>query len=185
MFKFITLFLSIILLAVNAFGQEACMLVLRGKVVHEENNEPIEGAYVWLIEAETGAVTDALGNFRIQKICPGEQTLRVQYLGHKEYIEKITLISNMNLTIRMSAEEVQLEGVEIHGHEDALLTTNSVSGIYGEDLRISRGQTLGETLRRIPGVTSFSSGSSIQKPVIHGLHSNRILIFIFLIFTQI
>lgn len=176
MFKFITLFLSIILLAVNAFGQEACMLVLRGKVVHEENNEPIEGAYVWLIEAETGAVTDALGNFRIQKICPGEQTLRVQYLGHKEYIEKITLISNMNLTIRMSAEEVQLEGVEIHGHEDALLTTNSVSGIYGEDLRISRGQTLGETLRRIPGVTSFSSGSSIQKPVIHGLHSNRILI---------
>ena len=176
MFKFITLFLSILLLAVNAFGQEACMLVLRGKVVHEENNEPIEGAYVWLIEAETGAVTDALGNFRIQKICPGEQTLRVQYLGHKEYIEKITLISNMNLTIRMSAEEVQLEGVEIHGHEDALLTTNSVSGIYGEDLRISRGQTLGETLRRIPGVTSFSSGSSIQKPVIHGLHSNRILI---------
>lgn len=176
MFKFITLFLSILLLAVNAFGQEACMLVLRGKVVHEENNEPIEGAYVWLIEAETGAVTDALGNFRIQKICPDEQTLRVQYLGHKEYIEKITLISNMNLTIRMSAEEVQLEGVEIHGHEDALLTTNSVSGIYGEDLRISRGQTLGETLRRIPGVTSFSSGSSIQKPVIHGLHSNRILI---------
>lgn len=176
MFKFITLILSILLLAVNAFGQEACMLVLRGKVVHEENNEPIEGAYVWLIEAETGAVTDALGNFRIQKICPGEQTLRVQYLGHKEYIEKITLISNMNLTIRMSAEEVQLEGVEIHGHEDALLTTNSVSGIYGEDLRISRGQTLGETLRRIPGVTSFSSGSSIQKPVIHGLHSNRILI---------
>ena len=152
------------------------MLILRGKVVHEENNEPIVGAFVWLIESETGAVTDTQGNFRIQKICQGEQNIRVQYLGHREYLEKISIQSNLNLTIRLVAEDMELEGVEIHGHEDALLTTNTVSGIYGEDLRISRGQNLGETLRRIPGVTSFSSGSSIQKPVIHGLHSNRILI---------
>jgi iron complex outermembrane recepter protein len=174
--KPIILLFFFILLAFNALGQEGCAWTIRGKVLHEENNEPIVGAYVWLIDSETGAVTDNQGNFRIQKICPGELTLRVQYMGHKEHLEKVNLTTNINLTIRMKAEDIQLEGVEIHGHEDALLTTNTVSGIYGEELKISRGQNLGETMRRIPGVTSFSSGSSIQKPVIHGLHSNRILI---------
>jgi iron complex outermembrane receptor protein len=176
MIKQISLFLSIIFISTNAIGQDDCNLIVRGKVVHEENNEPIMGAYIWLLESETGAVTDNQGNFRIQKICPGEHTIRVQFLGHKEFVEKLNIKSNTNLTIRMLAEDVQLEGVDIHGHEDALLTTNTISGIYGEELRNSRGQNLGETLRKIPGITTFSSGSSIQKPVIHGLHSNRILI---------
>lgn len=174
--KPIVLLFSFLLITANSFGQEECLLVLRGKVVHEENNEPIEGAYVWLTDSEKGAVTDFQGNFRISKICSGEQILKVQYLGHKDNLEKVNIQSNMSITIRLMAEDVQLEGVEIHGHEDALLTTNTVSGIYGDELRISRGQNLGETLRRIPGVTTYSSGSSIQKPVIHGLHSNRILI---------
>jgi iron complex outermembrane receptor protein len=171
-----TLFFFVFLLAIQAFGQEPCTWTIRGKVVHAENNEPIIGAFVWLLESETGSATDNQGNFRIQKVCQGEYTIRVQYLGHKEHLEKVNIQSNTNLTIRLEAEDVQLDGVEIHGHEDALLTTNTVSGIYGDELRALRGQNLGETLRRIPGVTSFSSGSSIQKPVIHGLHSNRILI---------
>jgi iron complex outermembrane recepter protein len=174
--KIISTFLVILLLTSNAFSQEKCQLIIRGKVVHEENNEPIVGALIWLKESEIGVATDFQGNFRLPKICPGEYTIRVQYIGHREHIEKVNLQSNTNITIRLAAEDVLLDGVDIHGHEDALLTTNTVTGIYGEELRALRGQNLGETLRRIPGVTSFSSGSSIQKPVIHGLHSNRILI---------
>jgi iron complex outermembrane recepter protein len=176
MSKYITILFTFLITAFDSFGQEACQLTIRGKVVHEENNEPIVGALVWLTESEIGVASDFQGNFRLQKICPGEYTLRIQYMGHKDHIEKVYLQSNTNVTIRLTAEDVLLDGVEIHGHEDALLTTNTVSGIYGEELRVSRGQNLGETLKRIPGVTSFSSGSSIQKPVIHGLHSNRILI---------
>jgi iron complex outermembrane recepter protein len=157
-------------------AQEDCTLTLRGKVIHLENNEPIEGAFIWLVGSEKGTVTDAQGNFRIQSICRGANILKVQYLGHKEYIEEISINSNTNMTIRLVAEDIDLEGVDIHGHQDALLTSNSVSALYGEVLRESRGQSLGETLKMIPGVTSYSSGPSVQKPVIHGLHSNRILI---------
>jgi iron complex outermembrane recepter protein len=158
------------------WAQEDCTITLRGKVIHLENNEPIEGAFIWLVESEKGTVTDAMGNFRIQNMCPGKKTLKVQYMGHKDYLEEISIKSNSNLTIRLAAEDIDLEGVDIHGHQDALLTSNSVSALYGEVLRQSRGQNLGETLKMIPGVTSYSSGPSVQKPVIHGLHSNRILI---------
>jgi iron complex outermembrane recepter protein len=170
------LLLLSIIYSPTLWAQEDCTITLRGKVIHLENNEPIEGAFIWLVESEKGTVTDAMGNFRIQNMCPGKKTLKVQYMGHKDYLEEISIKSNSNLTIRLAAEDIDLEGVDIHGHQDALLTSNSVSALYGEVLRQSRGQNLGETLKMIPGVTSYSSGPSVQKPVIHGLHSNRILI---------
>ena len=40
----------------------------------------------------------------------------------------------------------------------------------------SRGESLGESLKTITGVTTLNTGSSISKPVIHGLHSDRVLI---------
>jgi iron complex outermembrane recepter protein len=160
----------------QGLAQDNCNLTIRGKIVHAENNEPIEAAYIWIIENETGATSDFNGLFRFSKLCPGTYTIKIQYLGHQDYIEKLEITSNSNYTFRMVAEDIALEGVDIHGHQDALITTNSVSSIYGEVLRSTRGQTLGESLRKIPGVNTYSSGSTIQKPVIHGLHSNRILI---------
>jgi iron complex outermembrane recepter protein len=40
----------------------------------------------------------------------------------------------------------------------------------------TRGQSLGEVLSRANGVTVLQTGSTIFKPVIHGLHSQRVLI---------
>jgi len=38
----------------------------------------------------------------------------------------------------------------------------------------TRGQSLGEVLSRANGVTVLQTGSTIFKPVIHGLHSQRV-----------
>lgn len=159
-----------------ATAQDLCNHILRGKVVHLENNEPIEGAFIWIANQEKGTISDSQGNFRISGLCQERIIIKVQYIGHKEKIDTIDVISNLNITFRLAAEDLRLEGIDIHGHQDALLTSNAISSIYGEFLRESRGKNLGEVLRRIPGITSYSTGQSIQKPVIHGLHSNRILI---------
>src|SRR5690606_2808354 len=52
----------------------------------------------------------------------------------------------------------------------------SVQVLEAADLAVLRGQTLGQTLERLPGVTTLSTGPSIQKPVIRGLHSDRVVI---------
>ncbi|MBK6929607.1 MAG: TonB-dependent receptor [Saprospirales bacterium] len=44
------------------------------------------------------------------------------------------------------------------------------------DLAAGQGVNLGETLRKLPGVTTLNTGATISKPVIQGLHSNRIAI---------
>ncbi len=157
-------------------GQD-CNLSIRGKVIHLENNRPIFSAYIWIDEIKSGALTDENGNFQIKGLCPGQYTLKIQYLGHKEIIDTIKLsTSPFNKTYRMEEESMELSGVEIHGHKDAIQTTTAVNALYGESLLESRGENLGESLKRIAGVTTFSTGNSIAKPVIHGLHSNRIMI---------
>jgi len=54
--------------------------------------------------------------------------------------------------------------------------TQTQSVLSGADLDKTRGKSLGEALKSVNGVTGLQSGASIVKPVINGLHSNRILI---------
>ncbi|PZX53880.1 iron complex outermembrane receptor protein [Algoriphagus ratkowskyi] len=154
-----------------------CNLSIRGKIIHLENNEPIEAAYIWVIEAEEGAVSDQNGNFTVRNLCKGTYTVTIQYLGHKGIKDTILLESGtFTKTYRLEEEALGLQSVEVHGHRDAVTTTTAVSALYGEALLESRGENLGESLRRISGVSTFSTGNSISKPVIHGMHSNRIMI---------
>jgi iron complex outermembrane receptor protein len=169
--------LSLLLIIGTAIQAQDCTFSIKGKIIHLENNEPIEGAYIWLIEAEQGAVTDQKGNFSINKLCKGIYTITVQYLGHKGITETIHLeAGTFSKTYRMEEEALGLQSVEVHGHRDAVTTTTAVSSLYGEELLESRGENLGESLKRISGVSTFSTGNSIAKPVIHGMHSNRIMI---------
>ncbi|WP_082632263.1 TonB-dependent receptor [Algoriphagus resistens] len=172
---------GILLTLILLFGFKAnaqnCNFSIRGKIVHLENNEPIEAAYVWVVEAEEGAVSDQNGNFTVKNLCSGTYTITIQYLGHKDIRDIVKIESNtFSKTYRLEDEAMELSGVEIHGHRDAVQTTTAVSSLYGENLLESRGENLGESLKRISGVSTFSTGNSIAKPVIHGMHSNRIMI---------
>ena len=48
--------------------------------------------------------------------------------------------------------------------------------LAGADLAAARGQTLGAALERLPGVTLLQTGPSIAKPVVRGLHSERVVV---------
>lgn len=62
------------------------------------------------------------------------------------------------------------------GEKKPDLATAATSHLGGEQLFQAGGQTLGEALKSVPGLNSIQTGPSISKPVIHGLHSNRVLI---------
>ena len=51
-----------------------------------------------------------------------------------------------------------------------------VQVLEGQELDEVRGQTLAETLENLNGVTTLSTGPTIGKPVVRGLHSDRVVI---------
>src|SRR5690606_20394522 len=131
---------------------------------------------VWIDELQLGTISDEKGNFRLDSVCKGKYSVKVSFIGHQEEIKILEVDRNVNVTFRMKGTDILLQGVEIHGHRDAVITTNTISSLKGEALDESRGESLGNTLQRIAGVSTYSTGASISKPVIHGMHSNRIMI---------
>jgi iron complex outermembrane recepter protein len=59
---------------------------------------------------------------------------------------------------------------------DALETVVAVTSLDRAALDATRGQTLGETIKHLPGVAVIQLGPSIAKPVIRGLNSQRVLV---------
>lgn len=160
---------------VTSLAQQACHGRLSGKVVNDAG-ETMPGATLMLLPDSVHAITDAQGMFTIDGLCAGAYQLVVRSLGSQEQQIDIAFAGNVDRIITLLPEAKQLQEVVV---EDKLLNVEHVqnySVLSQKQLEESAGKSLGETLRDIPGVNTIQAGPGIFKPVIHGVHSQRILI---------
>jgi len=157
----------------SLLGQN-CVFTLSG-IVKEKNGDPLPGAT--LSFAGKASVSDSEGKFRITDVCPGQWELIVNYVGYQNLQQKINLQNNTELTILLTADETTLREIEVVGNASAKTgLTNSSYSLSQQELEHFSGKSLGEALKRVPGVSALQTGPAIFKPVIDGLHSQRILI---------
>ncbi|MGB0430255.1 MAG: carboxypeptidase-like regulatory domain-containing protein, partial [Bacteroidia bacterium] len=108
---------NILLLVISliGFGSYAQITqTVRGKVVDAETRFPLIGATVALMvngQVEKGTVTDATGNFRIDKVPVGRQNFMVQYVGYKEKILNNIIVTSakqviLNIELEESAQKL-------------------------------------------------------------------------------
>ncbi len=155
---------------------DSCKGALIGKVIDEHDKTILELANVYIVELKRGAVSDSTGYYKILDICDGYYTLRISHIGCETITEKILIngITRRNFYTEHHSE--LLKYVEISALKTIDLTTQSKTDIPKEKLDQAKGQSLGEALKSVTGVNTLNSGNSVSKPVIHGMHSNRILI---------
>lgn len=156
-----------------AHGQ-ACTLVLKG-TVREKDGSILPGATLSLSGKTTAASTD--GKFEFRELCEGELELSVKYIGYNDFSITITLTQSRQLDVILTPSETELQEVEVSGSTAPRAgLTNSTYSLSQEELEHFSGKSLGEALKRVPGVSALQTGPAIFKPVIDGLHSQRILI---------
>ncbi|WP_460673494.1 TonB-dependent receptor [Larkinella ripae] len=158
------------------FGQDPCDCFIKGVVLDKDSRQPIPGAAVFIREAQKGTVTDSEGHYRIGQLCQGNYTLVSRILGYKEIAQSVTLVHTSDQTVLLTEDDIHLQDVNVTAQRATALSSQTVSQLEGRTLDQTRGQSLGDALRTVPGVTTLQTGSSIAKPVIHGMHSNRVLI---------
>ncbi|MCK8493964.1 TonB-dependent receptor [Spirosoma sp. RP8] len=164
----------------SGWSQSAtCPTVLSGKIIGKDNREPLMGATVYVRELTTGAVADSTGGFRLEKLCPGNYTIDYQFVGYKSVTLSVVvgtepLITQPTITLAPENETLK-EVVVTERRSEAQQLLQVQTELSGNALDASRGQSLGESLKTLPGLYSIQTGPSISKPVIHGLYSNRIL----------
>ena len=160
-----------------AFAQthKDCDCFIQGKVVDNNSKQPIVGAVILVKELNKGTTTDINGFYKIINICQGKYTILGRIVGYEEKSYIINLQHGAEQDIKLSETELHLANIDIKAQKIENLTQNK-STLENAALDQTRGQSLGESLKQISGVTTLQTGSSISKPVIHGMHSNRVLI---------
>ena len=175
----LALLASLLLLALPASAQ-APPAALSGTVVDAETAAPLPGAAVALPALGRGAVADADGRFRLDGLPRDTATVVVTFVGYAPERRTVDLVSGAaRLDVRLVPTDETLGEVEVAADaaQEALgRDARPVAVLEGRALEEMRGQTLGETLAGLNGVTTLSTGPTISKPVVRGLHSDRVVI---------
>lgn len=166
-----------LLLTFQGISQTTCNCTLKGKVISKESGEVIIGSYVYMKGQKTKAQTDEKGNFKLEKICPGTYLLVCEMSSFNKVETPITLKDHDDLTENLSLETHEEHLMEVLVTGKKTENTSQLKGELSAEERSQRnGLSLGEMLKGISGVQSLQTGSSISKPIIHGMHSSRVII---------
>jgi len=167
--------LILFLLSLKAVGQVNCKLSLIGKVLDDTRN-PLPGATVFIRDHNIGRVSDQDGNYTFSDLCEGIYFFEVKFLGYETRVVEINLKKSESIETILKTEDRLLTEVVVLDHRDPVGKASNFGVLSGKSLEEVRGKSLGESLQNITGVNTVQSGPAIFKPVIHGVHSQRILI---------
>lgn len=171
--KFISCICLCILLCCSGWAQ-VCNFRLSGHLEDEVTHEKLGGATVSLLPGNKIVLTNDNGDFTITGLCEGKYSVVVTHIDHDTVSQDITLSKNQHLDLHMHHIGATLEEVSVTAQR-GMANTGMKKEITSKELAQYQGLSLGEILSKLNGVTMLQTGSTITKPVIHGLHSARIL----------
>ncbi|MBK8705580.1 MAG: TonB-dependent receptor [Saprospiraceae bacterium] len=154
-----------------------CRFHISGQILNADTREPVPFATVLVKESAAGAVADELGRYEIRDLCAGTYTLVCSHIScdHAEHL--IVLESHEDsLDFSLHEHSVGLADVLVRAKAVPLKTTQALAEVKGSRLESLQSLNIAEAIRSIPGVSVLNTGATIAKPVIQGLHSNRILV---------
>jgi iron complex outermembrane receptor protein len=157
---------------------QSCTHMIFGSIKDGKDKSILPGASIRIKELNQAMSAEDDSHYHFNGLCAGKYTLQVSFIGYKDKEIGINLNkSATEINIFLVPETSQLSAVEVTGVRAGDKPLQTSSKISGTELELTRGQSLGEALKTIPGLNSIQTGPSISKPVIHGLHSNRVLIY--------
>lgn len=154
---------------------------LHGVVEAAVSGRPLRDAEVIVTWATRSARqrTDGNGRFDLRDLPAASVTLRVRALGYAPMTRDVDLsAADRLITVHLDVATTVLQEVAVRADTlgERLARVAATSTLDAQALAATRGQTLGETIKNLPGVSVIQFGPSIAKPVIRGLNSQRVLV---------
>lgn len=166
------LLLFALLLCIKGLSQ-TCNLKIVGTVTSQDG-QALPGATIKL--GPIVSVSGSDGAFTLNGVCKGPAEISIDYIGYQSQIVKVKVVEETTVVIKLLPATTELDGIVIEGERRITSVSQTSSLLSKKELQLLHGRPLGESLKEIPGVSAIQTGPSIFKPVIHGLHSQRILI---------
>lgn len=158
-----------------ASSAQVCNWQLTGVVSDVDTRQPLHGATVLVKETGKRYLTDQNGFYKIEGMCTGNFTLLLSHVDCLPVEFRVRIEGNTVRNFVMPHTYNQLQEIVIQATSDK--QPDAIKTVLSKETVLkTRGMTLGEVMRKAEGVTVLQTGSTIYKPVIHGLHSQRVLI---------
>jgi iron complex outermembrane receptor protein len=169
-------FLALFLLFINItiFSQtNSCSYSLNLTIKDDHTQEVLEGCNVLLVKENKLFTADASGKILIKKLCKGKYNIQITHIGCDTVLLELNIDRNITKEIYLHHVKVELGEVVVNDQKKDVTTPKTT--LKGNDVFKTRGLNLAQSLQQINGVRVLSTGANISKPIIHGLHSNRIV----------
>lgn len=143
-----------------------------------ENNAPITGAEVLIIETGNRSYPGEAGDFHFH-LPKGLYHFQIQRMGYEGKVQALQLMGDTSLTITLKPKPLEIREVQIRSsviESDARLSAMNTIVLDREYLERNYHSTFSQGLERLPGINSITTGVGIAKPVIRGLSGNRITV---------
>ena len=169
-------------------SQDVCDKSISGIIIDNETKSPLSDVIVRAISdpkvygnrvlynsSDKFSISDENGKFLLEGLCADEDSLIFSILGYQDTL--ISLDANY-WTVSLTEKSVQLENVIISDEREKILGAQTMSRetITLEDKVIDRTSSFASIASVVDGVTFISTGSNVERPVIHGLYGNRVLV---------
>lgn len=167
------IYIFLLLFFINPNAEAQCTLTFSGTIIDADTKELLEGAIIEIEGIQNKKISDKNGQFVFEGLCPGHYDLTIQHDGCQTIQAHIHIKTNFTQEYALSHASTKLSEVTVIGFSQSQRNREVIDE---KMLTALKGSSLGETLKKITGVTTLQTGTNIYKPVIHGLHSNRVLI---------
>jgi iron complex outermembrane receptor protein len=157
-----------------AIAQE-CSYTFTGKIIDFHDKTPLVGASVNVLNLNKFTTADLFGNFEINNLCKGEIVIEIKHISCETKRITINLETSVSKEIFLEHHLEELNEVIVTNNTKTEKTSVEQS-IKQKVIAQFTDKSLGDALNTISGVSSLNTGNSIVKPMIHGLHSSRLLI---------
>lgn len=168
----------LLFLSVFVYGQTSDKnYLIRGSIYDAITRQLLPGATIAIEGTGQGVLSDKSGRFSL-KVPTGQVHIRCEFIGYVSADTVVQVNKNLGLDFMLHPSQQALKEVNIKSaaviHKE--ISTLDATVLQGNALQQTRGLSLGDALKSVTGVTTFQTGPSIAKPVIHGLTGSRVLI---------
>lgn len=163
-------------IVLGSYGySQNCNFTFLGELKDFHDGTSMSAANIYIKELDKYVVSDLDGKFKIENLCAGTLTLTISHIGCETKTVSYVINNDVFKTIFLEHHLEELNEVVLNSTIKSESTSIETS-INKSLLESYSDKSLGDALNTISGVSSLNTGNTIVKPMIHGLHSSRLLI---------
>lgn len=152
-----------------------CTYILKGSVTDFHDNSPLAGATIQVKGTKLYAVTNDEGEFALNNLCLQVYSLVVSHVSCETRTIEVDTREKQYVKLRLEHHLEELNEVKVQSKVDKKTATAQEAVIKLAKIEEFSSGSLADITKTIAGVSSLNTGNNIVKPIIHGLHSSRVI----------